>query len=139
MPTLIDLGARLQSVKFPIETWQRVRAGVDPLKWTQADLETVTGPRISYVPARSLAKAQGIRFLCPLCWVANKGPIGTHSVQVGFDGRAPPGTFSCDSTGKDSRWIVTGTGLADLTLRPSILLSGPGCGWHGYVTKGQAA
>jgi hypothetical protein len=35
------------------------------------------------------------------------------------------------------RWTVSGTGLADLTLAPSIHLSGPGCGWHGFVTAGE--
>lgn len=114
MPTLVELDAYLMSAKLRPDG-------------------------VRYVPARSLAKAQGMRFLCPLCWVANKGRIGTHSVLVGFARRAPPGLFSCDSGGKDSRWIVTGTSIEDLTLRPSIWLKGEGCGWHGYVTKGCAA
>lgn len=30
--------------------------------------------------------AQGIWFLCPLCFEKNKGPVGTHMVEVSFTG-----------------------------------------------------
>lgn len=36
-----------------------------------------------------------------------------------------------------ARWEMTGTSLDDLTLRPSILFSPPGCAWHGYITNGE--
>ena len=83
----------------------------------------------------TLAEAHGIDFLCPLCFAKNGGAVGTHGVHVSFEGRAiPPGCGSINSEGKPSRWrVVGGSTLDDLQLAPSILLSGPGCGWHGFV------
>jgi hypothetical protein len=82
----------------------------------------------------TLAEAQGIWFLCPLCFTKNGGSVGTHSVDVTFEGRgAADDQGSHDSTGKPSRWSVSGTCMDDLCLAPSILLAGPGCGWHGFV------
>lgn len=88
-----------------------------------------------YIPVDTLAEAQGIWFDCPLC----RG----HSVQVGFVG-APPGTFSKNSDGQDSRWSVAGSGYHDLTLQPSIwsdkngaTATPPRCSWHGFITDGE--
>lgn len=87
----------------------------------------------------SLAEAQGIRFLCPVCFKANGGSVGTHSVEVTFAGRGVGDEFgSHNSEGLPSRWAVSGTGLDDLTTTPSVFLKGPGCGWHGYITNGDA-
>lgn len=80
----------------------------------------------------ALAQAQGIMFLCPKCWVANKGPVGTHCVLVWFRDRNVPA--ACQPT---PRWAVSGTGFSDLTTSPSIHLR-TGCCWHGFVTNGQA-
>jgi hypothetical protein len=85
----------------------------------------------------TLAEAQGIEFLCPVCFAKNRGAIGTHLCEVSFDGRGvKPGQGSHTEKGLPSRWTVSGTGLADLTLMPSIKLSG-GCAWHGYITRGE--
>jgi len=85
--------------------------------------------------AESLAEAHDIMFLCPLCYEKNGGAVGTHSVLVSFAGREiPEGCGSISSAGVPSRWtVVSGTGLDDLVLSPSILLSPPGCTWHGFV------
>jgi len=81
-----------------------------------------------------LASAQGIRFLCPVCFAANAGPVGTHCVIAWFKDRGVPD----DETPGPGRWIPSGTGYTDLTLTPSIHLSGEGgCGWHGHVTAGE--
>lgn len=81
-----------------------------------------------------LEDAQGILFLCPLCFQQNNGSVGTHTVQVTFDGRGvESGQGTHNSAGKATRWRVdAGTGLDDLQLSPSILLEF-GCGWHGFV------
>jgi hypothetical protein len=92
----------------------------------------------------TLAEAHGVMFLCPLCFKANGGPIGTHSVlcwsrSAGTPELAQPGP---------GRWQMVGTGLHDLTLNGdmagtpgqgarSVQLTG-GCGWHGFVTNGEA-
>jgi hypothetical protein len=35
----------------------------------------------------TLSEAQGIQFLCPVCFLKNNGPIGTHLIEVSFAGR----------------------------------------------------
>lgn len=83
-----------------------------------------------YAHTDDAAKAQGIMFLCPVCFKKNKGAVGTHSVIVWFDGR---GTLKeCDGP----RWSVRGSNYGDLTIAPSIHTIG-GCGWHGHVKKGE--
>ncbi len=93
-------------------------------------------PSMAYVD--TLAGADGVWFLCPKCFAANGGPIGTHMVGCYFVGRVPdwlePGP---------GRWNPSGSGLDDLTFVPpgavSVHLTGGGCGWHGFVTDGAAA
>jgi hypothetical protein len=82
--------------------------------------------------------AQGISFLCPKCFDLNDGPTGTHSILIWFEGRGV-----ADDTRPLARWAVSGSGLADLTLSPSINLDAPGratngCDWHGWITGGIA-
>jgi len=77
------------------------------------------GKRYRYVDA--LAEAQGIRFECPQC--------GNHQVIVWFKGRGAP-----EEEVPLPRWAVSGTGIDDLTLAPSINVAG--C-WHGFVQGGQ--
>lgn len=96
--------------------------------------------RYVFVDVATLAEADHLMFLCPLCFGKNGGAIGTHSVMVTFAGRVVPddaGSRSAD--GKPTRWtVVSGSSIDDLVLSPSILLnsSSPpeqGCHWHGFV------
>lgn len=80
----------------------------------------------------TLEEAQGIWFDCPLCFTANNGPVGTHGVQIWFEGRNVPERLGFDGEGKKVRWNVSGSSLDDLVLTPSILLKS-GCNWHGFV------
>jgi hypothetical protein len=80
----------------------------------------------------TIETAQGIRFLCPVCFQKH-GEAGTHSVLCWFKGRGVPDGLSPGP----GRWTPSGTGFADLTLAPSVNLSGPGCGWHGFLTNGM--
>lgn len=79
----------------------------------------------------TLAEADGIRFLCPKCFMEHGGPEGTHQIRIPFVGRGlgPAG------------WQVSGTTFSDLTLMPSIALpaDGGGCGYHGFVTNGEVS
>lgn len=91
------------------------------------------------IKVETLAEAQGLQFLCPACFIKNNGSIGTHWCGVTFEGRgAQPEQGSQNKDGKPTRWTVSGTGLNDLTTRPSILLEG-GCNWHGYITNGEVS
>jgi hypothetical protein len=110
------------------------------------------GPPRTYTRSAdlSIANAQGIIFLCPKCYAANGGEVGTHSVLVWFRGRGVPDSAEPGATYKPgenpdypqgrppARWEATGTGFADLTTKPSIWLKS-GCGWHGWITNGEAA
>lgn len=83
-----------------------------------------------------MAEADGVDFLCPKCFAANGGPVGTHRVICWFAGRVPD-----DATPGPGRWIPSGTGLDDLTFvgpnAASVLLQG-GCAWHGFIRNGEA-
>jgi hypothetical protein len=81
----------------------------------------------------SLEESDGVMFLCPKCFTANSGPIGTHSV-ICWRPHVPQ-----TITPKPGRWSFHGSSLADLTLvagSSSILLTG-GCNAHFYVRNGQ--
>jgi len=85
-----------------------------------------------------LVGADGVWFYCP-CGVGN--PNGAHGVIVSFANPrgcspAPPDAGSQSRDGKPSRWTMTGTGLADLTLQPSVDVGTPSC-WHGWVKNGE--
>lgn len=85
-----------------------------------------------------IEEAQGISFLCPVCFAKNGGPVGTHGVICWSSSRGVPD----DATPGPGRWRLEGTGYGDLSLMEepgksrSVLLMG-GCGWHGFVTAGE--
>jgi hypothetical protein len=88
----------------------------------------------------TIEEAQGVRFLCPKCFVANEGARGTHTVICWSRSRG----VADDISPKPGRWTLHGTSLDDLTLHGdpmgvarSVLLTG-GCGWHGFVNAGEA-
>lgn len=86
-----------------------------------------------YQDVNGLHEAHGIRFLCPKCYAANGGGIGTHSILLWFKGKGVPDS----EDPKPGRWmIIGGTGYANLSLAPSIQLS-TGCQWHGFITNGS--
>jgi hypothetical protein len=84
-----------------------------------------------HVDVDKLDDAQGVMFLCPVCSARNGG-ADAHGVlcwfrDCGVPDEAEPGP---------ARWLVSGAGLGDLTLSPSVMLLS-GCGWHGFITGGQ--
>lgn len=127
---LVDLEAHFLKIEFQTDTWTRVKP--------DGSTEEVTGPREHHLYVDTLAEAQGVMFLCPKCFKANNGSIGTHMVICWFVGRGVPD----DVFPKPGRWNPSGTGLHDLTfVGPgafSVLLTS-GCNWHGFVTNGDAA
>jgi hypothetical protein len=82
--------------------------------------------------------AQGIRFLCPKCFQANAGKVGTHGVICWSSSRG----VADDAQPGPGRWRLVGTGYGDLSLMEepgksrSVLLRGD-CAWHGFVTNGE--
>lgn len=83
----------------------------------------------------SIDEADGVQFLCPLCYETNGGPVGTHGVLC-WRPRVPLSEFP-----GPGRWEFTGTGFDNLSLvagSSSVLLGGNGgCHAHFHVTNGR--
>lgn len=105
--------------------WQRYREAGYPT-------ERRTEMRERQIEVATLAEAQGIRLMCPVC--------RNHALAVAFAGRGVLDHHaSHDREGRPSRWQVAGTGFDDLILLPSIDLTSPqrpNC-WHGLITNGE--
>lgn len=77
--------------------------------------------------------AQGVVMICP---------CGGHSLIVPFanprNAPAPPPDFGPASRdgATHPRWDMSGTGLDDLTLQPSIDVGDERSCWHGFITNG---
>jgi|SRR5581483_523604 len=95
-------------------------------------LADINGDSASLERVDSLAEAQGIRFVCPKCFVSNNGPIGTHYIICLFRDKGIPNNIMQTI----ARWFVSGKDFSDLTLTPSILLP-DNCMWHGFITNGM--
>lgn len=95
------------------------------------------GDHAPHRPVDRIEDADGVRFLCPLCFGANGGARGTHIV-ICWSPSAP-----ADQPPGPGRWALVGSSIDDLTLGPipgktrSVQLLG-GCNWHGFVTNGRA-
>lgn len=90
----------------------------------------------------TLAEADGLQFLCPACWKANRGPVGTHVIICW----APSVPLTTNPV--PGRWSMVGTGFGDLTLvagSSSVLIEaserekerGIKEHWHGFVKNGE--
>lgn len=76
-----------------------------------------------------LEGAQGLLLYCPCCFGKDSG---AHALVVSFANPqgAPAAPPEADP---NPRWTMTGTGLEDLTLSPSV---NAGC-WHGWIQNGE--
>jgi len=126
MPTLVELQARFMQHRVGIADQhhgQRLPDGT--IQWGGFEVDVLHR-------VETVAEAHGLWFDCPLCFAKNGGPIGTHGVLVWFVGKPVPDRLGKNKDGVTVRWNVSGTGMNDLVLTPSIQLQG-GCNWHGYV------
>lgn len=112
-----------------------------PLSALEARFVRLHGSEGGYHEEPTIESADGILFVCPLCFLAaqdqhfdpNVGVRGVHSVLC-WRPRVP-----ADVSPGHGRWDLQGTGLSDVTLvagSSSIQLIG-GCAWHGYVRRGE--
>ncbi len=88
-----------------------------------------------HVEGVTMQDADGLMFLCPKCYVANKGPVRTHRVICNR-----PRVPQASNRVGPGRWEFKGTSLDDLSLvagSSSVKLEG-GCQWHGFVKNGSA-
>jgi len=86
----------------------------------------------------SIDGAQGVLLYCPCSFGNDKH---AHGLIVPFANprNAPqcPANFGPSARdGSRPRWTMTGTGLDDLTLTPSVDVGEPSC-WHGFITNGD--
>lgn len=103
------------------------------MRLTELQAEFVKRTARGFRRLETIAAANGVFFLCPKCFRANGGDVGTHwvlcwSPSVPQTVKPTPG-----------RWELRGTSLEDLTLvagSSSILLTG-GCQWHGFIRNGE--
>lgn len=85
-------------------------------------------------PDVTLEQADGVMFLCPVCFTGNNGRVRTHRVIC----NRPRVPQSPDRVGP-GRWEFQGSGLHDLSLvagSSSVLLEG-GCRAHFFVQNGE--
>jgi hypothetical protein len=85
-----------------------------------------------YAYVDSIDEAEGIDFLCPKCFVANNGPVGTHGIicwrpNVPLSVSPGPG-----------RWELRGTNFENLALdaSPASVKLSAGCKAHFIVGGG---
>lgn len=112
--------------------------------WFEARFVSKTSKTGYHIHGDQLDGADGLLFWCPCgfgkpeypleggrphaCLVSFANPL--NSLQVTED------AGSHDRSRNPSRWTVSGTGLADLTLSPSIDNGTPSC-WHGWIQGGS--
>lgn len=92
--------------------------------------------------------AQGVTFWCPCGFndpkYREEGDGKPHSVIIPFSnprGAPAPGDAHgalsvANPTGPRPRWTMSGAGLHDLTLSPSVAVGSPNC-FHGWIQSGQ--
>lgn len=81
-----------------------------------------------------IGKADGVEFLCPVCFKANGGSVGTHAI-ICWAPHVPQTTSPTPG-----RWNLVGTGYHDLSLvagSSSVLLHTAPCAAHFFVTDGE--
>lgn len=87
----------------------------------------------SLIYVYNIEDAQGIVFLCPKCYLANNGAIGTHSIICWFMGRGVPEELNRESR----RWVLEGSSYDNITFGDAGIFS-ECCKWHGHVENGIA-
>lgn len=121
MPSLRELEGRL--MKHVIEEADKGHGRTLPdgsIQWGGFPVDT-------FHPVDTVAEADGVWFLCPKCYAANGGAVGTHQVCILW--KEGPG----ERWNRGVRWqLIGGTSLDDLQLSPSIQTHAD-CQWHGFV------
>jgi hypothetical protein len=105
--------------------------------WAKEDILEEMDDAVFIVTVDRLDQADGVSFLCPKCFAANCGPMGTHTVICWFTGKVPdnavplPGRWNPSPS---SRNLETLTFVPGAKSHSVALLSG--CMAHFFVTDG---
>lgn len=137
---LTDLEPQFLRYEEKLDTWEVVDRQPNPGEdLSSVPHHMVTAMRGFWPFVDKIEEAQGIEFLCPKCFAANGGRVGTHAVVCWSSSRGVPDKVAPGP----GRWALRGAGYHDLTLDAepgksrSVLLLG-GCAWHGFITNGEA-
>lgn len=91
------------------------------------------GQPVSYETVKELRKAHGVRYLCPVCFWKNGGPVGTHWCLHWFTKAKLPD----DATPGPGRWNVQGHDIDDITfVAPGSFSVNMVGHWHGWIESG---
>lgn len=104
--------------------------------WFEAEFYGAATPTTHHRQGGAIAGAQGISMWCP-CGHPSRGDQAksTHGLLVPFAN--PQGASPApEGHGPTPRWKMTGSGLDDLTITPSIDVGTDHC-WHGFITNGE--
>lgn len=106
-------------------------------------LKDTTSKGMTYTD--DLVGADGLFLWCPCGYGKPEFPLEggrPHGIYVHFSNPrgcspAPADAGSQSRNGGPSRWVIdSGSGIADLTLSPSIAIGTLEC-WHGYIKAGE--
>ena len=101
---------------------------LDPYFISLPDIKTGAFQKVKFIE-----NASGVSFLCPKCFLDNKGKKHTHRIII-WEEKCPE-----ENIGKRNKWIFDGVDIVTLTLNAhgsrSVLLVG-GCAAHFFVTNG---
>lgn len=90
----------------------------------------------SYVRVAALDDAQGVELHCP-CGVGSLIVLFSNPRRLPVAGEKFGMRLRGNHAAPPPRWqMVSGTGLHDLTLAPSISVGDPEC-WHGWIQNGE--
>lgn len=115
----------------------RVIARLDD-PWFEAEFVGGAAESGSYRRLPSIDGAQGVFLWCPCAYGNDQR---AHGLIVSFanprGAPAAPGNFGMRARngGPPPRWQMSGSGLGDLTLAPSVDVGEPSC-WHGFIQNG---
>ena len=122
------------------------------MKLRDLDAEFIVRTKKGMRRVETLAAAQGVMFQCPKCAKGLEAGEengrrffrGAHYIVCWFRNPQRLAPVADNEIPGPGRWWAEGTSIDDLTfghgtppMAKSILLTG-GCGWHGFVTNGDA-
>lgn len=100
--------------------------------WFEAEFYGRVEGDLHWDQGSEIEGAQGLSLNCP---------CGQHSLMIPFANprNAPSLPADHGPVARDGshhpRWTMSGSGLSDLTLTPSVDVGTPSC-WHGFITNG---
>ena len=127
------------------------------MRLRQLDAQFISGWHPGgYTRQATVEGAQGILFQCPLCaqgkeYGEEDDPVighrgfyrGAHYVLCWFTNPRNAPRVPDDADPKPGRWTFEGDTVDTITFvgpaAASVLLTPPGCGWHGFVKNGDAS